>query len=63
MPVGVQNVFSSHGGLLTIVSSQKNNLIKLTHYDGTQKKANVSQIVKILKFHAYLEFIAFYSLK
>ena len=39
--VVVQKMFSSHGGLLTIanVSSWRNTLIKLKHYDETKKRA------------------------
>ena len=36
----------SHGGFLAIVSPWRNNLIKLTHYDETKKKAHDSEIVR-----------------
>ena len=41
-------MLSSHGGFLTIVMYQqwRNNLIKLTHYGGTKKRAHDSQIVR-----------------
>ena len=39
-----QKLLSSHGGFLTNASSHRINRIKLTHYDGTKKRAHVSQI-------------------
>ena len=36
--------FSSHGGFLTNTEKQRNNRIKLTHYDETNKRAHDSQI-------------------
>ena len=41
-------LFSSHGGFPSLcnVSSQRNNLIKLTHYDETKKMAHDSKIVR-----------------
>ena len=46
-----QNLFSLHGDFLTIVmysnvSSQRNNLIKSTHYDETKKRTHDTQIVR-----------------
>ena len=41
-----QNLVSSHGGFLINASSQRNNLIKLTHYDETKKRAHDSRIVR-----------------
>ena len=44
--VEVQEMFSSHGGLLTIAMYHhvEPTLIKLTHYDETKKRAHNSQI-------------------
>ena len=41
-------MLSSHGGFLTIanVSSYRNKIIKLTHYEDTEKRAHNSQIVR-----------------
>ena len=50
--VEVQELFSSHGGLLVVwrpscnVSLWRNTLIKLTHYDETKIGAQDSQVVR-----------------
>ena len=45
--VEVQEMFSSHGGLLTnAMYHHGENLIKLTHHDETKKQAHDSQIVR-----------------
>ena len=46
--VEVQEMFSSHGSLLTnaMVSPWSNTLIKLTNYEETKKRAHDSQIVR-----------------
>ena len=45
--VEVQEMFSSHGGLLTnAMYHHGNTLIKLTHHDETKKRAHDSQIVR-----------------
>ena len=47
--VEVQEMFSSHGGLLTNAIYQHGATIKLTYHDETKKRAHDSQIVRAKK--------------
>ena len=44
--VEAQEMFSSHGGFLTIVMYHHRETIKITHYNETEKKAHDLQIVR-----------------
>ena len=57
-PVKTQTLFSSHGGFLTIVSSQRNDLIKLTHYD--ERKDQCYKVYDSTRFHLYGVFMYYF---